>query len=519
MSARRQLRFTVWPVLLVLAAAILPYLNTGRTVLFLDSLMLDSIPEAKDVGIAISRLAATAIYPGQEFTSFTIAINYKLNLALGLDGFSAPSFVFVNIGLHAIHVVLVYFLLQTLAACLRRTREIPRFVLVVATIIYAVHPIHVSSVIDVIQRRSILAGLFQSAAMLAYLHCRDAKGVGKRARWIIATVAFLWLGMKSRSTGLAAPLVLVTLELVLQLAEGRSLRRLLPRVTAPVLICAALAFMFAWKMELFNVSSLSMRSPQTMNIEADWGGRQQALFQARAYVKYGALLFLPTPRTLCIDHATSLKPGTRVKPNFGEWLVANLHLIIIATALLAARSGFAIGALGILLFYTTQLPWLLLPHPGQVVEYRLYAAAIVTSLVLMELILQLPTERFRKAATGLCLIVVITLATTTWQRNAIFRSPVSIWQDVVDKYPGQFRSEYNLANALFRDGHYENAVLHYRNACAADSRDHRPHYNLANTLLQLGQRNEAAREYVETLNRKPDHAGARQGLAECNTLP
>lgn len=517
MSARRQSRFTVWPVLLVLAAAILPYLNTGRTVLFFDSLMLDSIPEAKDVGIAISRLAATAIYPGQEFASFTIAINYKLNLALGLDGFSAPSFVFVNIGLHAIHVVLIYYLLQTLVARLRPMREIPRFVLVVATIIYAVHPIHVSSVIDVIQRRSILAGLFQSAAMLAYLHCRDAKDVGKRARWIIATVACLWLGMKSRSTGLAAPLVLVTLEIVLQLAEGRSLRRLLPRVTVPVLICAALAFTFAWKMELFNAATLSMRSPQTMNVEADWGGRQQALFQAQAYVTYGALLFRPTSRTLCIDHAASLKTGTPEKSGFGDWFIASLHLIIIATALFAARSGLAIGALGILLFYTTQLPWLLLPHPGQVVEYRLYAAATTTSLVLLELILQLPTERFRTVATGLCLIVVIAFATTTWQRNAIFRSPVSIWQDVVDKYPGQFRSEYNLANALFRDGHYENAVLHYRNACAADSRDHRPHYNLANTLLQLGRRNEAAREYVETLNRKPDHAGARQGLAECNS--
>ncbi len=517
MSARRQSPFTVWPVLLVLAAAILPYLNTGRTVLFLDSLMLDSIPEAKDVGLAFSRLAATAVYPGQEFATLTIAVHYKLNLALGLDGFHAPSFVFVNVGLHAIHVMLVYFLIHALAARLRPTREIPQFLLVVATMIYAVHPIHVSSVIDVIQRRSILAGLFQSAAMLAYLRCRGVTDVGKRARWIIATVAFLWLGMKSRSTGLVAPLVLVILEIVLQLAEGRSLRRILPRVTIPALICAALAFTFAWRMELFNASTLSMRSPQTMNVEADWGGRQQALFQSQAYVKYGALLFWPMPRTLCIDHAASLKPGTRVAHDFGEWIIAGFHFIIIVAALLAAQSGIAIGALGILLFYATQLPWLLLPHPGQVVEYRLYAAAIATSLVLLELILQLPTERFRKVATGLCLIVVIGFATMTWQRNAIFRSPVSIWQDVVDKYPGQFRSEYNLANALFRDGQYENAVHHYRNACAADGLDHRPHYNLANTLLQLGRRNEAAREYVETLQRKPDHAGARQGLAECNS--
>lgn len=517
MSARRPSRFTVRPALFVLAAAILPYLNTGRTVLFLDSLMLDSIPEAKDVGLALERLAVTAVYPGQELATLSIAVNHWLNLALGLSGFNAPSFVFTNVGLHAIHTVLVYFLLQSLVKRLRPTRNISPYFLVAVVTLYAVHPVHVSSIIDAIQRRSVLAGLFQTAAMLAYLRCRDAKDIRIRARWIVATLAFLWLGMKSRSTGLAAPLVLVTLEIVLQLAEGRSLRRLLSRVTIPILICTSLAFLFAWKMELFNATTLSMRSPQTMNVEANWSGRQQALFQAQAYVKYGSLLFWPSPGTLCIDHAASLKPETRGEPDFGEWIVASLHLIIIATALLAARSGFSIGALGILLFYTTQLPWLLLPHPGQVVEYRLYATAIAPVLVLLELILQLPSEGTRKVSAAICLLVTFGLATITWQRNAIFRSPVTIWQDVADKYPGRFRSEYNLANALFRDGQYEKAVNHYRKACAADHLDHRPHYNLANTLLKLGRRDEAAQEYVETLHRKPDHAGARQGLAECKS--
>ncbi|MBI5763937.1 MAG: tetratricopeptide repeat protein [Planctomycetes bacterium] len=519
MSAHRQSRFTVWPILLVLAAAILPYLNTGRTVLFLDSLMLDSIPEAKDVALAFERLIVTAVYPGQELTILTIAINHRINLALGLDGFHAPSFVFVNVGLHAIHAVLVYYLLRSLLGRLRPTRNGPPFVLVAAAMLYASHPIHVSSVIDAIQRRSILAGLFQTAAMLAYLRCRDEKDTGNRARWIIATLAFLWLGMKSRSTGLAAPLVLVTLEIVLQLAEGRSLRRMLPRVTVPILMCAALAFMFAWKMELLNVTSLSMRSPQTMNVEADWGGRQQAMFQAQAYATYGSLLFFPSPRRLCIDHAASLKLGTPDKSNVGKWFVGGVHLIIIATAVFAAHSGLAVGAFGILLFYATQLLWLLLPHPGQVVEYRLYAAAIATSLVVLELIMQIPREGYRNVAAALCIIATMFLATITWQRNEIFQSPVTIWQDVVDKYPGQFRSEYNLANALFRDGHYEKAVQHYRNACAADFLDHRPHYNLANTLFKLGMRDEAAREYGETLHRKPDHAGAKQGLADCKLQP
>jgi protein O-mannosyl-transferase len=494
-------------------AAVGPYLNAGSTIRFLDSLMLENIPEASNTRIALHKLFQTAFIPGQELSTLTIALNHQLNTTLGYDGFHAPCFVVVNIALHVINVWLLFALLRKLLQVVRPNQPGTPPIPLVLTILYAVHPIHVTTILDIVQRRGLLSGLFQTAGLLVYLRCRESRTIGHRLVWAAATAFMFWLCLKSRATGLAMPLVILSLEFVLHLTGPLGFRRFLKWGGAVLAVCVLAMFAFVWKTGHFDPWTLTFKSSPTLNVAADWSGGLQALSQASAYCKYAALITWPIPSSLCLDHA--IEP-TRDVRDWNAWWPAAIHIAILGAAVYAARRGCKFAAFGILCLYASQVPWLVLLHPGQVVEYRLYSAVAGPILILLEIVSRITHSLHRRIAIAMVALVISILASFTWQRNLIFRSAVQIWQDVVTKYPGRFRSEYNLANALFRESRYEEAVTHYRAACRADSIDDRPHYNLANTFLRLGRINEAAGEYMETIRRKPDHVGARQGLLECD---
>ncbi len=498
--------------MILTAASVGPYLNAGKTILFFDSLILEKTPEATDVGLALLDLKRTLMFPGQELATLSFAINHNINNALGFTGFHAPGFVVVNVALHVVNVWLLYVLLKALVRVTRPNQPTATWIPLAVTMLYAVHPIHVTTILDVVQRRGILAGIFQTVGLLAYMRCRNGKGAKQRIIWAAVTATAFWLCMKSRSTGLAMPLILIALELVLQLAQPERFRRFLKWGSAALATCVLMMLIYMWKSQLFEPTTLSFRSPQTMNTEANWSGGLQAISQARAYPKYWSLLAMPRPADLCIDHAF---PPVRRLTDGIAWVWVCLHVMIVSAAIYAARRGLQLASFGILFFYACQVPWLLLPHPLQVVEYRLYSAAVAPCLILLELFIHIERASWRGSSLALCAGVAAGLAPITWQRNQVFRSHVQIWQDVATKHPLRFRSEYNLANALFRESRFEEAEAHYLAACKADPNDHRPHYNLANALLKMGRNDEAAREYLETLRRKPEHAGARQGLAEC----
>jgi tetratricopeptide (TPR) repeat protein len=115
------------------------------------------------------------------------------------------------------------------------------------------------------------------------------------------------------------------------------------------------------------------------------------------------------------------------------------------------------------------------------------------------------------------LLVLLTVGVTalgarTVARNEEYRSGVSIWQTVVDRWPINPRAHYNLGIALADAGRTSEAIAQYDEALRLKPDDAEVHNNLGNALADAGRTSEAIAQYEEALRLKPDDAKAHNNL-------
>lgn len=509
-NALAQPRSTLWlrgiPSFLLIILTIVPYLPARHAGWFFDSLILLDKPDFHSVPVAARELWDGKWVPDQSLSILTFSLNGAVNEAVGRDRSDPRLFIAVNIAIHAASVLLVYALVVALgqAGGLGLHPLIP---LLVAAI-FAVHPLNVTSVTYIVQRRGVLATAFYLAALVAYLRGRRTSG-RRLILWALLTIALAWAAMHAKRMGATLPAAILALEFCLRATDAGQVRRFL-RLAIPGLICCGLAaFLLLWSVGSLDVSHWRFKGPQTMVGELGFTWAQYLLTQTRAFARYWALILWPAPSVLCVDH------DYRITWNYLDWLAWScvfLHLGLIGFGVWMARGGRLLVAFGIFLYYVALIPWIAPPQPILFVEYRLYLPLVGAVLVAAGM-LQTALSRIgpRPIALTGCLLVVL-LATITWQRNTVMADSGLVWQDVVAKNPDLFRGHYNLANYLYQAGRFEEAVGHYREAARIDPVDYRCHLNLANSLMKLGRRSEAVSEYQETLLRKPDHSGAHAAL-------
>ena len=105
-----------------------------------------------------------------------------------------------------------------------------------------------------------------------------------------------------------------------------------------------------------------------------------------------------------------------------------------------------------------------------------------------------------------CLIVCVTMlfAALTSNRNDVYRSPLSIWYDIVKKLPDSDRAHINLAVELMDSRSHGDAIAECREALELNPNSADAHNNLGRALMTLNRREEAMAEYREALKIQPD---------------
>lgn len=123
-------------------------------------------------------------------------------------------FKIVNLLIHLANCLLVFLVLQRICVVFGNMDTCQaRWVALAISVIWLLHPVHVSTVAYVIQRMNLLAGFFMLAGTLAYLEARRRALSGRRAAMLLAWVALpllAILGALSKENA-AALLFLVTL--------------------------------------------------------------------------------------------------------------------------------------------------------------------------------------------------------------------------------------------------------------------------------------------------------------------
>ena len=372
--------------------------------------------------------------------------------------------------------------------------------------LWALHPVEVESVAWISETKNTQSGLFFLLSILCFirwLRATDAKPRSRRDWDYALCLIFAALSMASKSSTAMLPAVLC---LCAWWLEGRWQWRNLLRVAPVVLMSIAGSALSVWTQ---GQELAAMADPQW---DRSWPERFAGAGDAVWF--YLGKLVWPYPLSL-------IYPRWQIDPNA-------------PTAYLGLIAALAAGSILWIERNTDRRPWFfayayflvaLLPGLGlfdnSIFRYSLvfdhfqYLASIgPLALVGAGLVRWVPRAFPGHSAWqgALAAGVVLIIAVISWDRVWAYRDPETLWNDILAKNPGCWAAQNNLANLLFQDGRYDQALVHVKRSLEINPSNAEAECNFGNCLYQKGSTAEAVTHYQRALALEPNSVDAANNL-------
>jgi len=517
------------PLIGLFAVSCVIYVNAGHQEFFFDSppYILED-PVHRSVADSLALVWRRPFSPDESIAHLSFALNHALNRALDLPGFHVTSFLVVNVVIHAVNVCLLFLVLRGLLRTIGPADRSAEGVAFAAAMLFAVHPLHASTVVYTVQRRGELVLAFHLLATLAYLYARPGGLLDRRVgamsgkegnagsmrnlrwrRWacVVAILACYWLSCRSKSVGMVLPLVLLGVEFCVRAPDPPARRRFVPVLGGGLVASVGLMLVYLWRTNLLDPTNMDLRFYGAKELWSPW---THFLTECRVFLHYWKLLFLPLPRWMSIDHDFALSTSLG---QHAAGVALLFHVLVLTAAIIAATDGYPLAAAGVMWFYASLAPYLFVPQSELYVEYKTYSASIALSLLAVELLRRVRTRRPAALRAGMVAAPVLLLSVATISRNVIYQDELSLWNDAVAKAPHRPRCHASLGNALMRLGRTEEALARYEEAVRLMPDYHPAILNIANHLSKIGRLEEANRRYREVLRIDPTFAPAHNNWA------
>ncbi len=380
-----------------------------------------------------------------------LKLSYTLNWisGLGSEGFHA-----VNLLLHLVNVVLLWHLSAYFPRPGAWNAEHCRHARLLATLIFAMHPIQTEAVTYISGRSMVLMACFGLGALLCWM---EAERHPRPAPWRLAALVLFAAAVLSKEVAVVLPLSLFLLRQQKPASGRQGLMWIL-------IVIAALALLFF----VLGYQRLLVTPPR--GLFANLASETNALFYLLGQ------LFRP--------HALNIDPDL---PELSAWsilLAAQLSLLGSIFLLAWLERGrrpwltYGIGWFVLLLLPTHSL----IPRLDLASERHLYMSGIglfwLAGLGLTALFAPSPTHRRVTAINGLVAVLAITGVILTASRNRDYLDEVSLWQATIRLSPNKARVWNNLGYAHALAGQFGEARAALLHALSLDPAHARARANL-----------------------------------------
>ena len=401
-------------------------------------------------------------------------------------GLEPTGYHIVNVLLHLLNSLLLWRLLLRMA--------VPGAWAVAS--VFAVHPVHVESVAWIIERKDLLSGLFYLTAVLVWLRFLEQSRPWRYGLTLLLFVA----GLLSKS-------VVVTLPVALLIVQwwktgritGRDLQRLAPFFLVALLIIAG-----------------DLYSYDLGRINLDYSWPERVLIASRALWFYAGKLAWPTDLSV-IYPLWNIRLGD---PWAWLYLAAAVAL---AAVLWFTRHRIGRGPLaGALFFVVTLSPVLGFVNYGYM-NYSLVADRFqyVACIGVMAVIIGAAaygagrlSGGLKMGATGLLMVLLALLGTTTWRQAGIYRDVVTYFSHIVSLNPMARNAHRNLGIELIKAGRLEEALAAATIASEQRPNEARSYSLLGDIFVKLNRLDEAEENYGRALELDPRNWVALEYFAE-----
>ncbi|HRK35232.1 MAG TPA: hypothetical protein PLJ47_11615 [Candidatus Hydrogenedentes bacterium] len=421
-------------VALIVFAAILAYANTFTSDFVWDDASSILLHEDVKNPANVIQLFLKDQHPfgrGQgnfyrPLVSLTFMIEYWLSKpAEAVEGAPAPlqllsPFLFHvgNTLWHALVAVLMFAFMTQLDA--------PRFVRLLAPLVYVVHPLHTEAVAYISGRADSMAAAFALAALCAAFSTRSKMPV-------------LWCGLffacalLSKESAIIFPFVLL-LAYVLLKKEAVTTEEAPPRrsLLASLIVSGVLVGVYgALRFTVLNFSEESSSTTTALS--------QRLLEAGQAFALYLKLIFIPLNL-----HMERTLNGVPAWLSIAGWISLLLLVLVIGAAYFANKKRIAFG---LCFFLLTWFPISgIFPLNAPMAEHWLYLPLIGFTWAFFEILWLLVGKtplRYPTYAAAYVVVLLLVLATTT--RNHDWRDNQTLYLATLRENPDSLRVHFNLA--------------------------------------------------------------------------
>ncbi|MBB1117755.1 hypothetical protein H4O09_11905 [Stenotrophomonas sp. W1S232] len=284
---------------------------------------------------------------------------------------------------HLVNALLVYLLCVRLLV-LAGVQQWRRLSAVAVALLWAVHPLQVSTVLYVVQRMETLSLTFVLLALLAYLRGRSAQIAGQRGwPWLVACVPLFVLALGAKESALLLPLYTLCLELTLLRFAGNTLGQ--RRFWRWGYACGC-----ALALVLFVAVVVPHYGSMETHAGRDFNTLERLLSQLRILPMYLGQILLPLPANMPFYYDDFIVSTSLLQPwttSAGGLLLAGL-----LGAAFVLRRRAPLAALGIFWFFAAHAITSNVVPLELVFEHRNYFALLGVLLVLAEVVRRIPVR-------------------------------------------------------------------------------------------------------------------------------
>lgn len=474
-------------VILTLAVAALYCWTVDFPLVFDDLIYLRNNPlltDSKSFGFA-TRFVEFANHPSSIGLDPDLATNFVLRPVAYLTfhinyvfgGFNPRWYRAFNILAHLANAGLICLLLRQLlnrnSGAASQHRISITFIASAAAFWFAVHPLATESVTFVVQRFTSLATTFYLLTLLLYFKAQSTRDPALRWTLTGAATFSMLLGMLTKESCFTAPLMAVILDwLVAGTRLRKTLLRALPLLMLMPLI-PSLLLLVSWAQ---NNGSLTFDA--TINLvnlkDAPASPWHYAITQITVVVGYLRLLLWPAG--LNVDHDWPLHRSLLEPAVLGA---AGIILVLIAGSFWFMRQqrhdprASLIFVSVLWYFITIAISSSFVPLPDLMSEHRSYLPSVGFFMGIACLVDWLQSRplfqrEVRLVAPVAAAVIAAGLFAATLQRNEVWRSRISLWENAVARSPNKHRVWGNLGSSYAEAGRLKDSEQCYLRAKEAD---------------------------------------------------
>ncbi len=365
-------------------------------------------------------------------------LSYLWNYAVLGNGSQPAGYHWVNFGLHAVNVLLVFALALMLLAGSRR-----RFPLACAIAgLWAVHPVLTESVTNIVGRADLLAGAAVLGGFLLYLKSAATTG-WRRILWLLGLMLATLIGVFSKESAVVLPAVIVLYEL---LCRGRKPFPWMGLAAACVAMALPIALML-WQRGIVLGAAPPPEFPFVDNPIAGagfWIGRLTAL---KVLARYLAVAFFPLH--LSADYSYNQIP--LASGSLGDW-VSWLAVAAAGAAVIVLYRRNRTACFLLCFAFLNLLPASNLFFPiGTIMAERLLYLPLIGMLAAVVILADDAAGRFHipgaALVTAACLVAAL-FALRAWTRNLDWTDDLTMAKASVLTSPDSFKTHRLLAVML-----------------------------------------------------------------------